>query len=148
MFDNDSVPADEFRQYYRSLSEEGLREIDRDDLTEVARACYDAEIASRGLTIQTLPPEPEPLPDEMIEWVPLATFTEEEMKLVRALLDAEQIPSTMKLAPAENYPPVAAGSVLYVPERLLSKAREALASEISEEELIAEAEAETPPEDA
>jgi hypothetical protein len=148
MSDNDNVPADELSQYYRSLSDEGLREIQRADLTEVARACYDAELASRGLTIETLPPEPEPSPDDMIEWAPLGTFTDEETQVVRALLDAQEIPSTMKLAPAENYPPVAAGSLLYVPERLLNKAREALASEISDEELIAEAEAEAPPEGA
>lgn len=142
------MPTDEFRQYYASLSDEGLREIDSADLTAAARACYDEELASRGLTIEIPPPEVEPTPDEMIGWVPLDTFNDEEMKLVRALLDAEQIPTSMKLNPAENYPPLAAGSVLFVPEPFLERAREALAAQISDEELIAEAEAQQPPDDA
>ncbi len=149
--DNDSVPADEFRQHYASLSEEGLREIDPADLTDVARASYEEELRTRGLTSPTirenLPPEPDPLMEEE-GWVPLDTFTGEEMDLVRALLDAQGIPNNMKSPPSENYPPVAAGSVLFVPEQYVSQAREILASQISDEELIAEAEAESPPEDA
>ena len=146
--DNDSVPADEFRQHYASLSDEGLREIDRADLTEAARACYDEELTSRGLKIESRPPEVEPSPDYMIEWVPLDTFNDEEMKLVRALLNAQEIPTSMELSPAENYPPLAAGSVLFVPEPFLERAREALAPQVSDEELIAEAEAQQPPDDA
>lgn len=142
------MATDEFRQYYAGLSEEGLREIDRGDLTEMARGCYDEELASRGLTIETPPPEIEPTPDDMIGWVPLDTFNEEEIELVRALLDAEEIPSTMKLAPAENYPPLPAGSVLYVPEAMLARAREVLALQVSDEDLIAEAESQPPPDDA
>jgi hypothetical protein len=43
---------------------------------------------------------------------------------------------------------VAAGSVLFVPEKLLERARQALMVQISDEELIAEAEAQQPPDDA
>jgi hypothetical protein len=141
------VPTDEFRQYYAGLSEEGLREIDRGDLTEVARACYDEEIASRGLKIEKEAPEAEAATDDIV-WVPLDTFDAEEIQSVRSLLDAEGIPSDMKLSPAGNYPPLAAGMVLFVPKAFLEQAREALAAQISDEELIAEAEAETPPDDA
>lgn len=142
------MPTHEFRQYYASLSEEGLREIDRADLIDAARVCYDEEIARRGMTIEIPAPEIEPAPDDMIAWVPLDTFNDEEMKVVRALLDAQEIPTTMKLRPAQNDPPLAAGSVLFVPEHFLERAREALAARISDDELIAEAEAQPPPDDA
>jgi hypothetical protein len=141
------VPADDFRQHYASLSEEGLREIDRADLTEAARASYDQELASRGLAIESAPPPEVETPPDEIGWVPLDTFTDDEMKVVRALLDAEEIPNTMKPPPVENYPPLAAGSVLFVPPAYLDRAREALAAQVSDEELIAEAEAYKPPED-
>jgi len=141
------VPADELRQYYAGLSEEGLREIERDDLTEIARACYDEELARRGLKIESAAVEVEPATDD-IAWAPLGGFDPDEIELVRALLAAEKIPSDMKLRPAANYPPLPAGSVLFVPEPFLARAREALAAQISDEELIAEAEAEKPPDDA
>jgi hypothetical protein len=143
------VPADELKQYYAGLSEEGLQEIDRGDLTDVARATYDAELAARGLKIESAPPVAEPAPSlEDMGWVPLATFNAEEIELVRALLEAEEIPSDMDLRSSANYPPQPEGSILYVPEQSLARAREVLASQISEEELIAEAEAGEPPEDA
>jgi hypothetical protein len=141
------VPADEFRQHYASLSEEGLQDIDRDDLTEVARACYDEELATRGLTIESAPPVVELSIDDM-DWVPLDVFDAEEIELVRAILDAGAIPSDTDPRPAQNYPPLPAGSVLFVPRPLLERAREVLASQISDEELNAEAEATPPPEDA
>jgi hypothetical protein len=145
------VPADELKQYYAGLSDEGLREIERDDLTDIARATYDAELAARGLTIERAAPvadaEPEPSLEDM-GWVPLATFNHEEIELVRALLEAEEIPSDMDLRSSSNYPPQPEGSILYVPEQFLARAREVLASQISEEELIAAAEAGEPPEDA
>lgn len=143
------MPADEFRKYYAGLSEEGLREIDSRDLTETARACYEEELAKRGLTIEDGAPklQPEPLMRDA-GWVALDTFNPEEIELVRALLEAEEIPTDMDPTPSENYPPQAAGSVLFVPEQFLARAREVLAADVSEEELIAEAEAEEPPEDA
>jgi hypothetical protein len=141
------VPTDEFRQHYASLSEEGLREIDRADLTDAARDCYDEELARRGLTIESPLPEVEPVSRD-IAWVPLDTFDLDEIKLVRALLDAEEIPSDTELLPAGNYPPLPAGMALFVPKPFLGRAREILAAQISDEELIAEAEEQEPPEDA
>jgi hypothetical protein len=142
------VPADEFSKYYASLSDEGLLEINRDDLTEVARACYDQELASRGIEAETPPAEIiEPMNDD-IEWVPLGSFDLEEIELAQALLHAEEIPTDTEPPPTANYPPLTGGLELFVPEAFAARAREILASQISEEELIAEAEAETPPEDA
>jgi hypothetical protein len=135
------VPADEFRQHYRSLSDEGLFDIDRADLTEAARACYDEELASRGLAIERpRAPEVERPLDEN-GWVPLDTFDSEEIELVRGLLDAEGVPNNVESSAVE-------GVVLSVPEAFLGRAREILAAQISEQELIDEAEAYQPPEDA
>jgi hypothetical protein len=142
------VPADEFRQYYARLSEEGLREINRADLTDVARACYDEELSSRGLAVESAPVPEAVAPTEEISWVPLGAFHPDEIGQVRGLLDFEGIPTERESRPSGNYPPVAAGSELYVPEHLLERAREVLAAPISDEELIAEAEACQPPEDA
>jgi|SRR5580692_4516255 hypothetical protein len=38
---------DDLRRHYASLSDEALGEIDRSELVEVARACYDHELAQR-----------------------------------------------------------------------------------------------------
>jgi hypothetical protein len=38
---------DDLRQHYASLSDEALREIDRTELVEIARQCYDQELAQR-----------------------------------------------------------------------------------------------------
>jgi hypothetical protein len=141
------VPADEFSKHYASLSDEGLGEIDRDDLIEAARVCYDQELSRRGLKIESAAPVVE-APPEDIEWVPLDAFDAEEFKVIRALLDDEGIPTRTDPPTAGNYPPVAAGTILFVPEKLLERARQALMVQISDEELIAEAEAQQPPEDA
>jgi hypothetical protein len=146
--DNDSVPAEEFRQHYQSLSDEGLLEIDPDDLTDAARVCFEEEVASRGLQLESVAPPAEPTPEEMIEWAPLDVFNDDEMKVVQSLLEAEGVPNSMKPRASENYPPSAAGSVLFVPASSLEKARQILAPEISDEELAAEAETYEKPEDA
>ena len=41
------IDTDYLRQHYAELSDEALREIDRDDLVEAARSCYDEEVARR-----------------------------------------------------------------------------------------------------
>jgi hypothetical protein len=43
------LDLDRVRQWYASLSDESLQEIDRNDLVEDARLCYDEELAARGL---------------------------------------------------------------------------------------------------
>ncbi len=44
------IDIDHIRRQYAALSEEALLEMKRDDLTEVARTCYDEELRSRGLS--------------------------------------------------------------------------------------------------
>ena len=53
------VTPDELRQYYASLSDEMLAEIDPANLTDAARRCYESEFAERRLT-----PDAGPLPAE------------------------------------------------------------------------------------
>ena len=43
------VSAEDFRRQYAGLSDEALLDVDRRDLVEVARTCYDAELGRRQL---------------------------------------------------------------------------------------------------
>ena len=52
------VTAEDVQRRYASLPDEELLLLNRDDLTELARPCYDAELRRRGL----MEPEPEPAP--------------------------------------------------------------------------------------
>jgi hypothetical protein len=45
-----SANADQLAAHYARLSDEALLEINPDDLTETARACYERELESRNLT--------------------------------------------------------------------------------------------------
>lgn len=56
------LDPNDLKRHYASLSDEGLLEINRDDLVEIAQKIYDAEIASRGLTL-TAKEEPEDEPE-------------------------------------------------------------------------------------
>jgi hypothetical protein len=46
------------RQHYASLSDEALRAIDRTELVEAARQCYDQEVAQRKASLQRRSPTP------------------------------------------------------------------------------------------
>jgi cell division septation protein DedD len=41
--------SDDFKRLYAEMPDEELRSLIREELTEVARPCYDAELARRGL---------------------------------------------------------------------------------------------------
>jgi len=43
------LTADDFRRQYAELTEEALLDIHPDDLNETARACYFAELQTRGI---------------------------------------------------------------------------------------------------
>jgi len=152
------VSPDDFRRLYDRLSDHGLRSIKRDDLTDIARQCYDQELASRGLTLDPTganeselgdlegcgcdEDEPKNRPEEMVE---LATFTSyEDSKLARAMLKSAEIPSYLE----DLRSSLGATMRLFVPSGFLDQAREVLDSELSDEELARQAEAELPPDDA
>ena len=49
------IDPEDLRHYYASLPDEALLALDRAELTEAARRCYDAEFAQRDLTSQEAP---------------------------------------------------------------------------------------------
>jgi hypothetical protein len=46
------IDLEEFRRHYASLSDEGLRQLDRSELIGAAQKCYDEEVALRELSTQ------------------------------------------------------------------------------------------------
>ena len=134
------IDPEEIRQRFEQLSDEGLLSIDRDELIELARQYYDAEVSRRGLQSQDEPTEPE---DESTgdELALLATFDSlEEADLVRALLQSADIPAQLDNEHSSSWTG-SGGLRLMVPASLLEQAEGILQSEISEDELIAQAEA-------
>lgn len=139
-----NVTAQDFRQRFELLSDEALLEINKDELVEIARDCLDEEIARRGLNTPEAPAEAAPeesqheasLSDRLVL---VATFLSgEELNMARGLLDEASIPYHI-----EN-PLAALGGIelrLMVPAQFEHEALEILSSEISEEELAAQAEA-------
>src|SRR5207244_2793573 len=75
---------------YGELSDEGLLSIDREELVEVARRCYDEELARRGLQGEyDVGEEPEDVEDEFVVG---ATFLfPDEAGVARALLRSADI---------------------------------------------------------
>jgi hypothetical protein len=135
------VDADDFRRVYESLNDEALLAVNRDELVEVAQQCYDVEVAHRGLTARgdaaAVPVQggAERASQALVE---VATFTDaDDARLARDLLESAEIPSYLandaKLGPG--------GFRLSVSPSLLDQAREVLDTQISDEELAAQAEA-------
>jgi len=58
------LDTDYLRQHYAELTDEALREIDRNDLVEPARSCYDEEVARRRPWAK---PAVEPEPPDVLE---------------------------------------------------------------------------------
>jgi hypothetical protein len=137
------VNLDDFRRHFEILSDDALLETNREDLVEAARGCYDEEVARRGLNT----PVAEPIAEEGSadhadpgdELVLIATYNiPEEANFARGLLQSAEIPFHL----ANEY--VALGGFqlrLMVPKAFEEQALEVLETEISDEELAAQAEA-------
>jgi len=67
------INLEDLRHHYASLSDEGLLEIDRDELTEIARRCYDEEVEQRQLTAPDATQEEADYQEEAREAVKLDT---------------------------------------------------------------------------
>jgi putative signal transducing protein len=136
------IAPETFRQQYEELSDEALLSIDRNDLIEVAQQYYDAEVARRGLnSAQATPEEAEP----KAELVQVATFLSfEEANLGRALLRSADIPAFLDNELSANWTGAAGELRLMVPASFSEQAEEILESQISDEELLAQAEAADP----
>ena len=140
------VDLDDFRRRYAELSDEALLELDRDELVDLARDCYDAELTRRGLRRSPTSPPATDVQDhgELIE---VAIFSSSsEADLARALLESAAIPCYLENEFAGKTLRMSDGFRLFVPATLLENAREILNSPVSEDELIAQAEADPAPE--
>jgi Putative prokaryotic signal transducing protein len=140
------VDLDDFRRRYAELSDDALLELDRDDLVDLARDCYDAELARRGLHRSSSSPPAMEVQDhgELVEAAMFSSSSEAD--LARALLESAAIPCYLENEFAGKTLRVSDGFRLFVPATLLENAREILNSPVSDEELIAQAEAEPAPE--
>jgi pimeloyl-ACP methyl ester carboxylesterase len=149
------LTAEDFRQRYKNMPDGDLLALQRDDLVEVARQCYDAELARRGL--QTAHSEPQPPgsrgpmqrtgaplrgagtgdPEEHREPVAVASFsTQVEASAAREILRSARIPCYLDSEYGrQNLSAV--GLRLMVPAASLEQAREVLAN-VPEDARIAE----------
>lgn len=86
------VSIEEIRRQYADLSDEGLLEIEPEDLMEQARKCYDEELARRGLTREQPAPPHEVFEANTEAMVVAATYsTIEEAQLACDLVRAAGI---------------------------------------------------------
>jgi hypothetical protein len=139
------IDLEDFRQRYAELSDEALLELERDDLVDLARDCYDAELARRGLRRSSPPSTQVQDHGELAEVARFSSSSEAD--LARALLESGAISCYLENEFAGKTLRVTDGLRLFVPASLLENAREILEAPVSDEELIAQAEAEpVPPE--
>jgi len=132
---------DELRQQFDRLSDEALLEVTREDLVDLARDIYDAELSARGLTrpVEEAPPPTSEQPEEADGLVLLAEFdTHSEATMAHAILTSAGIPASVKQP--GSFRSTASPRIL-VPAQSLEEARAVLDTPISDEELAAQAEA-------
>jgi hypothetical protein len=139
------ISLDDFRRHFELLSDETLLSTNREELVEGGKQCYDEEVARRGLNSA---PGEETAEDAAAEThqanpaeelVLIATYLiPDEANLARGLLQSAEIPFRLEneLAPLGGFQ-----LRLLVPQAFEAEAMEVLDSEISEEELAAQAEA-------
>ncbi len=141
------IDPEDFKRHYALLSDDALLEIDRDELVDAARPYYDAELMARKLA----PTETEG--DPTLAFAEIEDRTEDGQQLVatflsldeanfaRGLLQSADIAGTLENE--HGAPWAGMGALrLTVPAAAYDRACEILESEISEEDLIAQAEAE------
>ncbi len=140
--------ADDFKRLYAEMPDEELRSLVREELTEVARPCYDTELARRRLPAtpprRTIQPAAAVAPTEEIapesedpqeaailadvereeeeDLSPAAIFaSREEAKTARAVLQSAAIPAFL-----EDDTTAGGGFRLLVAASYVEQAREAL----------------------
>lgn len=140
------IDPEDFKRHYALLTDDALLEVNRDELVDMARTSYDAELAQRNLTLRDLegavsPAEENSDTDSDLQLV--GTFLSmEEANLARGLLHSADIPCSLENEHSAAYS--GAGALrLMVPAADYERACEILEAEISEDELIAQAEEES-----
>jgi len=141
---------DDLRKQFDRLSDEALLEVERDDLVDIARDVYDAEVSARGLArhADAAPPAGarEPEPEAAAGLVVLAEFASfVDASLARAALTSAGISSSIK--ETGPYGSMAGQPTILVPRESLEDACAVLDSPLSDDELAAQAEAAGLPEE-
>lgn len=147
------IDPEDFKRHYALLSDDALLEIDRDELVDAARPYYDAELAERKLASPDAE-ENGPSADQSdgpTDDAPgraadgpqlVATFLSlDEANFARGLLHSADITCSLENEHGAQW--AGNGALrLMVPASAYDRACEILETEISEEDLIAQAEAE------
>ncbi len=130
--------TEEFKQKYRDLPDDGLLAINRDELIDSARQCYDEELARRSLTPKPAKPaEPAEGSEPTDELVCAAAFIRKgDADLAQSVLESAEIPC---FQPDEHMSDIApfylvssGGGRILVPASRVDQARELLAPMIVE----------------
>jgi hypothetical protein len=139
------VGPEDFRRHFGILSDDALLATRKEDLVESARECYNEELSRRGLSADApvsagtategRTSDPAASGDEPVL---ISTFTvAEEANLARGLLQSASIPLHL----ASEYTGLGSFQIrLMVPAAFAEQALEILGTEISDEELAAQAE--------
>jgi hypothetical protein len=146
---------EDIRRHYSLLSDDALLATEREELTDVAKLCLDAEISSRGLkpesaTVEPAAPVatgagPEEKPQELVV---AGTYDHpEEVRIAQALLRTAGIPSHRSDETGRSTGQPMGVVDLLVPAEMAEDAAVVLESQISDEELAAQAEAAAPVDD-
>jgi len=142
-----NVSPEEFRRRFDELSDDALLEINRDELVDVARDIYDAELDRRGLQAE-IPEQGESVPVGGEQSEPhgelelAAEFTSaQEAAFARSLLKSAGIPYYSKTDYSGVLSATEEELQVFVPKPYLKEAQELLASPLTDEELAAQAEA-------
>jgi hypothetical protein len=138
------IDPEEIRRGYAEMSDEGILALDRDDLTDLAQRYYDQEMTRRGLHPEEKKPAPAPEPNSGEELVTIDTYLSiEEADMARTLLQSADIPTFLDSELSMGMSG-AGGLRLKVPTSFVKQAEEILETQVSDEDLEAQAEAATP----
>jgi hypothetical protein len=140
---------EDYIQHFSELSDAALMAVPREDLVQVAKDCLDEEIQRRGLNEPDEAPAPSEAAAEPDHTEPQMAVVGEyqdpgEADLARALLRSAGIDAMLlneRLAGILNIPLAPGTYHLLAPVDSEEEALQILASEISEEDLAAQAEA-------
>lgn len=121
------ITTDQLKASYRRMPDEELLELDREELTDTARACYDEEVARRGLDGAS-PQEGAPDSTGEEPWVAAGSCrSEEEAWRQQTMLESANIPA--RIQTSEERGLQIAGFQVQVPASLVEDARRLLGAE-------------------